>query len=219
MIYRCKRKKRFFRLKRFVFRLSVILITLTVGLIVLCESQLEEFVPEFVRDQSEIMSSRAISQAVSNALEKLNYSYNDIALIKYSESGNVQSIETDTIKLDKIKVAVTESAQEEIAKIYDCEVNIPFGAFTNISVLSGAGPMLSFSTSITGSFNSEIISTFEHAGINQTVHHIKLLLTSKINTVSLDYMGSITYTTDYEIAQTVIVGSVPSSYGNLYQMK
>lgn len=93
------------------------------------------------------------------------------------------------------------------------------GAFTSISVLSGFGPVLSLSTSITGSFNSEIISTFEQAGINQTVHHIKLLLTSKINTVSLDYIGSITYTTDYEIAQTVIVGAVPSSYGNIYQVK
>lgn len=219
MIYRRKQKKRFFGIKKVLFRLCAILIALTVGLIVICENKLEDFVPEFVRDQSEIMSGRAISRAVKNALEELNYSYSDISAIKYSESGNVQSIETDTVKLDKIKLAVTESAQEEIAKIYDCEVNIPLGAFTSISVLSGFGPVLSLSTSITGSFNSEIISTFEQAGINQTVHHIKLLLTSKINTVSLDYIGSITYTTDYEIAQTVIVGAVPSSYGNIYQVK
>ncbi len=219
MIYRRKQKKRFFGIKKVLFRLCAILIALTVGLIVICENKLEDFVPEFVRDQSEIMSGRAISRAVKNALEELNYSYSDISAIKYSESGNVQSIETDTVKLDKIKLAVTESAQEEIAKIYDCEVNIPLGAFTSISVLSGFGPVLSLSTSITGSFNSEIVSTFEQAGINQTVHHIKLLLTSKINTVSLDYIGSITYTTDYEIAQTVIVGAVPSSYGNIYQVK
>lgn len=219
MIYRRKQMKRFFGIKKVLFRLCAILIALTVGLIVICENKLEDFVPEFVRDQSEIMSGRAISRAVKNALEELNYSYSDISAIKYSESGNVQSIETDTVKLDKIKLAVTESAQEEIAKIYDCEVNIPLGAFTSISVLSGFGPVLSLSTSITGSFNSEIVSTFEQAGINQTVHHIKLLLTSKINTVSLDYIGSITYTTDYEIAQTVIVGAVPSSYGNIYQVK
>ncbi len=219
MIYRRKQNKRFFGIKKVLFRLCAILIALTVGLIVICENKLEDFVPEFVRDQSEIMSGRAISRAVKNALEELNYSYSDISAIKYSESGNVQSIETDTVKLDKIKLAVTESAQEEIAKIYDCEVNIPLGAFTSISVLSGFGPVLSLSTSITGSFNSEIVSTFEQAGINQTVHHIKLLLTSKINTVSLDYIGSITYTTDYEIAQTVIVGAVPSSYGNIYQVK
>lgn len=219
MIYRRNQKKRFFGIKKVLFRLCAILIALTVGLIVICENKLEDFVPEFVRDQSEIMSGRAISRAVKNALEELNYSYSDISAIKYSESGNVQSIETDTVKLDKIKLAVTESAQEEIAKIYDCEVNIPLGAFTSISVLSGFGPVLSLSTSITGSFNSEIVSTFEQAGINQTVHHIKLLLTSKINTVSLDYIGSITYTTDYEIAQTVIVGAVPSSYGNIYQVK
>ncbi len=175
--------------------------------------------PEFIRTQSELMSSTAINDAVQNTLDELNYSYDDIAVINYSNSGRVQSIQTNTIKLDKIKIAVTKSAQEEIAKIYDCEVDIPLGAFTDIAFLSNAGPKLNVNISITGSFNSEIVSTFEHAGLNQTVHHIKLILTSKVITTSLDYNGSITYTTDYEIAQTVIVGEIPSSYGSLYQLQ
>lgn len=57
MIYRRKQKKRFFGIKKVLFRLCAILIALTVGLIVICENKLEDFVPEFVRDQSEIMSA------------------------------------------------------------------------------------------------------------------------------------------------------------------
>jgi hypothetical protein len=70
---------------------------------------------------------------------------------------------------------------------------------------------------LTGSFTAEIVSTLEQSGINQSIHHIKLLLTSNIMTTTLDYSGKITFTTDFEIAQSVIVGEIPSSYGNLYR--
>ncbi|MDO4831048.1 MAG: hypothetical protein Q4A46_06195, partial [Clostridia bacterium] len=141
MIYRCRRRKRkFSRLRKLLWRSATIIIVLTVGLIILCESKLEYFMPEFIRTQSELMSSTAINDAVQNTLDELNYSYDDIAVINYSNSGRVQSIQTNTIKLDKIKIAVTKSAQEEIAKIYDCEVDIPLGAFTDIAFLSNAGP-------------------------------------------------------------------------------
>lgn len=36
-------------------------------------------------------------------------------------------------------------------------------------------------------------------------------------TTSLDYSGKITFTTDFEIAQSVIVGNIPSGYGSLFQ--
>ena len=96
-------------------------------------------------------------------------------------------------------------------------VNNTLGAFTNITILSNVGPCIPVSFNLTGSFSSEVISTFEQAGINQTIHHIKLLLTSKIMTTSLDYSGKITFTTDFEIAQSVIVGNIPSGYGSLFQ--
>ena len=71
---------------------------------------------------------------------------------------------------------------------------------------------------LTGSFSAEIVSTFEAAGMNQTIHHIRLMLTSKIMTTSLDYSGKITFTTDFEIAQSVIVGNIPTTYGGLYSV-
>lgn len=163
------------------------------------------------------MSSTAVNDAVQYTLESFNCSYDDIAVIKYSDSGSINAIETDTLLLDKIKIAASKAAQNEIEKIHDCDVDIPLGAFTDVAILSNSGPNININTSITGSFNSEVVSTFEQAGLNQTVHHIKLIMTSKIITTSLDYVGSISFTTDYEIAQTVIVGEIPSSYGNLYQ--
>ncbi len=173
--------------------------------------------PNYIKIQAEIMSNRAITDAVTLALNNLNISYDDIALINYSQTGVVGSIQTDTIKLDKIKLDIIEVAEEEIAKIHDCDVDIPLGAFTDISVLSNYGPEININMSIEGSFNAEIVTSFEQAGLNQTIHHISLVLYANIITTSLDYSGEIEFSTDYEIAQTVIIGAIPNSYGSWYK--
>ena len=213
MLYYRQRKRKFKILKKIL--LSTFLIILS--LIIFCEVHLSDFRPEYIRIQAEILSVNSVCDAANSTLEKLGYSYDDIAKIKYSVDGKVQAIETDSIKINKIKSEITKSVQKEIAKVYDNEIDIPIGAFTNITVLSNWGPPITLSFNLTGSFSSEIASTFEQAGINQTVHHIRLMLTSKIMTTSLDYSGNITFTTDFEIAQSVIVGEIPSSYGNLYR--
>ena len=69
---------------------------------------------------------------MNNTLDKLNYSYSDIAKINCDKNGNVQSIETDSFKINRIKADITKAVQKEIAKVYDNEIEIPLGAFTNI---------------------------------------------------------------------------------------
>ena len=203
MLYRKRCKRKFVLLKKIL--LTVVL--LIIGVTVFCEVHLSDFRPEYIRIQAEILSVNSVCDAVNNTLDKLNYSYSDIAKINCDKNGNVQSIKAD----------ITKAVQKEIAKVYDNEIEIPLGAFTNITILSNVGPCIPVNFNLTGSFSSEVISTFEQAGINQTIHHIKLLLTSKIMTTSLDYSGKITFTTDFEIAQSVIVGNIPSGYGSLFQ--
>lgn len=190
MLYRKRCKRKFVLLKKIL--LSVVL--LIIGVTVFCEVHLSDFRPEYIRIQAEILSVNSVCDAVNNTLDRLNYSYSDIAKINCDKNGNVQSIETDSFKINRIKADITKAVQKEIAKVYDNEIEIPLGAFTNITILSNVGPCIPVSFNLTGSFSSEVISTFEQAGINQTIHHIKLLLTSKIMTTSLDYSGKITFT-------------------------
>lgn len=213
MLYRNRRRKKFVKLKKVL----LIVFTITTALVVFCEIHLSDFRPEYIRIQAEILSVNSVCDAVNSTLGKYKYSYDDIVKLSYSDDGCVQAITTDSFKINKLKTEITKSVQKEIAKVYDNQIDIPIGAFTNISVLSNFGPCIPVNFNLTGSFSSEIVSTFDQAGINQTVHHIRLMLTSKIMTTSLDYAGKITFTTDFEIAQSVIVGDIPTSYGNLYR--
>lgn len=98
------------------------------------------------------MSVNSVCDAVNNTLDKLNYSYSDIAKINCDKNGNVQSIETDSFKINRIKADITKAVQKEIAKVYDNEIEIPLGSFTNISILSNVGPCIPVNFNLTGSF-------------------------------------------------------------------
>lgn len=213
MLFYKRKKVRFKKIKKFIFSLIVA----TTIIIVFCEQQLAEFKSEYIRIQAEIISVNSVCEAVNNSLSNYNYNYSDIAEIHYSNDGDVQAITTDSFKINELKADIMLSVQQEIAKIYDVDIDIPLGAFTDVTILSNYGPMINVSFNLTGSFTSEIVSTFETAGINQTIHHIRLILTSKIMTTSLDYSGNMTFSTDFEIAQNIIVGVTPEYCGNWYK--
>lgn len=213
MLFYKRKKIKFKKLKCILLSFAVLII----ATVIFCEQQLAEFKCEYIRIQAEIISVNSVCEAVNNSLKKFNYEYEDIANVKCSKDGTVQAITTDSVKINELKADIMLSVQQEIAKIYDVEIDIPLGAFTDITVLSNYGPPINVSFNLTGSFSSEIVSTFESAGINQTIHHIRLILTSKIMTTSLDYSGNMTFSTDFEIAQNIIVGVTPQYCGNWYK--
>ncbi len=213
MLFYKRKKIKFKKLKCILLSFAALII----ATVIFCEQQLAEFKCEYIRIQAEIISVNSVCEAVNNSLKKFNYKYEDIASVKCSKDGTVQAITTDSVKINELKADIMLSVQQEIAKIYDVEIDIPLGAFTDITVLSNYGPPINVSFNLTGSFSSEIVSTFESAGINQTIHHIRLILTSKIMTTSLDYSGNMTFSTDFEIAQNIIVGVTPQYCGNWYK--
>lgn len=211
LLYKKRKIKRFKKLRKIILSIFILFVLI----IVYCEYQIADFKPEYIRVQAEILSANSVCDAVNETLSKLNFSYDDLSKISYDKNGKVKSIATDSIKINQIKADVTKAVQKEIAQVYDNEIQIPLGSFTDITILSNYGPPITITFNLTGSFSSEIVSRFESAGLNQTVHHISLHFTSKIMTTSLDYQGKITFTTDFEIAQSVIVGEIPSTYGLL----
>lgn len=177
------------------------------------ESKASSFSQDYIVNFAGQITTDALSDAVNNTLDDLDFNYNDFAEPKYNSDGKVKSIETNSKNINIFKAAVTKSAQDEVVKIKHSEMKIPLGAFTGLTLLSNAGPEIPITFCLTGNFNSRIESSFESAGINQTIHHIKLIITSHIVTGSVDHQGEMTFDTDFELAQSVIVGEIPTTYG------
>ena len=57
-----------------------------------------------------------------------------------------------------------------------------------------------------------LISSFQSAGINQTLHRILVQIKVDISAIIPGYTASGTIDTQFVIAETVIVGNVPEAY-------
>ena len=102
--------------------------------------------------------------------------------------------------------------QEELANIHKCSVKVPLGAFSGCTFLSTYGPQIDFTYYLTAAVNSKIKSYFVEGGINQTVHHVELVIDAQVTLTSLGHDEKIPLSTNFEIAQTVINGKVPDTY-------
>lgn len=211
MIYKRKKSRIHKRLRKVFF----LLILLSVAVVLLFEAQAVPFTKKCVRKKAKSTATKVISNEVEKNLELLKYSYKDLASINYSDDGKVNSINTNSININKLKSKTIKSIQKQldIQKLY--KFSLPLGSFTDITLLSTAGPEIEISFVLTGSVNCEIKSKFESGGVNQTVHHMYLIVKAEIITLSPEYSERINFKTDYEIAQTVIVGNTPSTFADI----
>ena len=180
------------------------------------EKQISVFSKNYLPNFAQQITTDAICEAVEAQIDELNLSYSDLAELNYDDLGTVKSVKTNSPNINLLKAKVTQAAQSELVKIKHSEMKIPLGAFTGLSLISNYGPEIGLTFCLTGSFTSRIESSFESAGNNQTIHHIKLILTSKIVTASVDYDGEMEFDTDFEIAQSIIIGDIPTTYGGYY---
>ena len=209
MLYR---KRRRHRLRK--WHIIILLACFVFGLLVYgFEKKAEVFSNSYIPSFAERCAAEAINDAVTLKLGELDLSYDDLAKVEYSDSGQPRSIETNSAQINLLKAEATRAAQDEITKIKHSEIMIPLGAFTGLTLLSNSGPEIPLTFCMTGSFNSHLESSFESAGMNQTLHHIKLVVTAHIVTASADYGDTISFDTDFEVAQNVITGEIPTIYG------
>ena len=211
MLCKTKSSAKLRKLKKCLLISAIILCLI----VVLFESQAIPFTAKCVKKQSKTVSTKLISKIVDEVQSELKLGYSDLADVKYSEGGEVRSISANTVKINKIKSEITNRIQDELDKEKLYRFKLPLGAFTDITMLSTLGPQMEISFALTGSVNCKLKSKFESAGVNQTIHHIILTVDTEIITVSAEYNDECKFSTDYEIAQTVIVGNIPATYADI----
>lgn len=171
----------------------------------------ETYFPAFARQ----VTARAVTEAVEEVLANGKYTYGDFATVQYTD-GSVSAIETNADNINLLKNRIVAAAEQKAEAIHNSKMEIPLGAFTGLTLIANYGPKIPLTYCLTGSFSAELVSSFEAEGINQSVHHIKLIVTATIVTASVDYPKPLTVETDYEVAQSVIVGNIPTTYGGFY---
>lgn len=212
MLCRSKPSKTRRRVRRYICILLII--------VTLCVTYFEVAVrvqlTQIIRIRMRTAAQEAVIAAVSDFLSENGDAGERLVRIQQNDGGTVAAISTDSAYINYVKTQISHRSQEYIdARSRDEGIAVPLGSFSGLVFLSDLGPDIPLTVGSSSTVVCTFKSTFESAGINQTVHHITLIVDVEVAVYNpFRIYNSITISSDFEIAQTVIVGTVPT-YGGV----
>lgn len=158
------------------------------------------------------IATSTISNVVGDVMEEDNISYSDLVTITYSGENQVKLIEVDTVKVNIIIREITKRVQDEFNTLGEEGINITLGTFTGIPFLFGLGPNVSIKLVPIGTVSTKVDSTFNGAGINQTIHRLYFVVNSNIGMVLPGMTENFQTELEVLLCENIIVGEIPDVY-------
>lgn len=144
-----------------------------------------------------------------------NYNYNKLVDIEKDESGNISMVKTNIISINEITSSIANNIVYALDKKKSDIVYIRSGSFTGSKMLAGFGPNIPIRIASAGSVATDLKSEFTSTGINQTLHRIYLQVVCSVSILTPFESISKDISNQVLLAESVIVGNVPSAYYNL----
>lgn len=198
--------------KKKAARKSILFGLLILILIFLIDSQIRPIITTMSSYYTRTFAVSQINSAIESALSLEDISYDDLVTLSTDSNGSVTSIQTNTKQIARIHTIITEKVNQAFVDLKLVNFSIPLGSLSGIVWLSGVGPSIPVKMIPQGVANTQIISELSEAGINQTLHRITLHITAEMTAIIPCYSTTVEISSDYLLAESVIVGTVPSYY-------
>ena len=127
-------------------------------------------------------------------------------------AGNVTSITTDSLKINKIARDTAYLSQENLTKMSAEGIMVPIGALTGIEALAGFGQKINIKIIPISNVECKFVSKFVGAGINQTKHSLYLEIVSDISIILPSKSTNLASTIEVLICESIITGKIPDTY-------
>ena len=196
--------------KKLIFILFyVILFTF---IIVLIDFKIRPIIKTMSAYQAKVYSNKIINDAIYEELVEEKIIYSNIVNISFDENGQVSSLQTDIISLNRLRSRIVNSVIKSLHEIDHQEIRIPIGTLTGVQLLSGRGKKILFKIIPTGYIETSLSNKFDTAGINQTRHQIMLNLKLTVTAIIPGFSTTTDISSNICLAETVIVGTVPDAF-------
>ena len=179
---------------------------------VFADFRLRAVAQNFAKSAVKTLVLDSANAAMLSAVQELNVAYDDIAKISRNEQGLATSVEIDSVAANKMKAYICNAVSKELSSRQDVSFKVPLSAAFGLYYSSLAYPRLSYTVGITTTVYANFDSVFVGAGINQVLHQIVLNLSLESDLAMKGAKTEQIITTNYIVAQTVIVGTVPDAF-------
>ena len=201
------------RRKRYL-RNALILIVCVVILVFACFLYLR-YAP-FVREAARIgvinAASGKISDAVAQQIMLGNVDYDRLVLLEKDMQGNITAVRSNMQQMNRFRLECMDRLGQMLLDMDITEISVPLGSVVVPEFFAGSGPLLPVRILSMNMSESEFISSFSQAGINQTLHQISLRVCIGLSVLTPAGIEHVDVSSDVLVDQTVIIGTVPESY-------
>ena len=189
----------------YVLLLTVIIIAV---LVLFIHKTIMTHINELIRYKCSELVNNMIYETISELGDQ-----GELYRIIRDEKGSINSVCADTDKLNILQNELRNGLNRRLASDRYNELVITLGDLTDITYFSGRGFELHIGFQQTGAANTEIVTEFTSAGVNQTRFKASIIISAEFKALSPYGNDPITVTQEYVAADEVIVGAVPSFYG------
>ena len=169
----------------------------------------------FAKSKATTDITLAVQRSIRNTVKEEHMNF---VSIKYGENNAVTSLEINSKSIAKINSVITEKLIEELCNQEKLTVSIPVGSILGGAIFSGKGPNINVKIAISPKITCNIKSEFKECGINQTLHRVVANLNITAFALLPFSSQEINISTDYCLAETVIIGKVPDAYTKINRL-
>lgn len=197
-----------------ILRAVLCLSLLLAALFLVLEKNLEEVILNMARARAEAMAVEYINEAVEDSAGG-QISYSEMITVRTDHQGRVTMLEANAARMNQLAAQTALRAQARLESAEAQSVSIPLGAALGVPFLSALGPYVHVRIVPVSAVSAVFSTEFESAGINQTRHKIYLSLKTTVRLVIPSGARQVSLESQVLVAESIIVGDVPSSYVNV----
>ena len=209
-----KFKRRFKNQTRLLVTGVALVLCGTVLLLFTAHAFLRRMLNEYPMSNGCELLLNTMNAAMQNVLSQQPLSVDEV---DYAPDGTVRSIQCNAAAVNAVKVQFLNCLQHEIEKNgQNLTVSVPLGTLLGSEYTLGMGPKLHFKVQFSTTVHAALKSEFLNAGVNNTLHRISMAVSGEIYILIPWSRCEKTVTTDYLLSETVIAGTVPEAYTQVF---
>lgn len=188
--------------------------------IITCVSIIKAINPifdELCRQKAKSVATIITNQESTKIINK--YKYEDLVTVERDNDNNIALVKSNIVPINLLISDVAENVQTKLNENEEDYINIKMGGLTANKFLSGAGINIPVKIYLVGNVQTDLRSEFTSAGINQTLHKIYLQVDCNVSVMTPYNNINEEISNQVLIAESVIVGNIPSTYYNLEGIK
>lgn len=197
---------------RSFIHIALFLIVMSMILILVFRSRYRDVIQELAQTQVKNTTSDLTNDAIAKQIADGVIQYDRIVFFEKDLDGRITALKTNMSEINRLKTDILNIINDEILALDTSDIGIPLGSLFLPEVLSGKGPVIPVHILSIRNSDASFVSNFSQAGINQTMHQLTMLVSVDVAILVLGQTSSFTISSEVVVAQTVIVGNVPSTF-------